>query len=225
MPRCSRPARHLERTVADQAGTEQRRRLGVRMVALERKAVLRVRHRVIGIAAIDVVAGEPGRIAQVLSLHAAIAAAPAGMSEPGHADPVSGRERRHLRPDRNDLADDLVTGHDRQTGLGEVTVDDVQVGSAHAAGRYPDQHLPLIRHRHVALLQTEGRAGPVKNHRLHGPHHSLLGAQATHPAARHLDLDQAIAALGMSNPAVSVIVPETRIVRRLPREERGRCER
>src|SRR5690606_10360909 len=81
-------ARHAQRAIADQPGAKKRRRLVVRVVAVDRKAVAGVGDRVLGIAAVDLVAGEARRVAQVLLAGGAVAAAPAGVAEPGDADPL-----------------------------------------------------------------------------------------------------------------------------------------
>ncbi len=62
-------------------------------------------------------------------------------------------------------ADDLVPRNDRELGLCQVAVDDVQVGAAHAAGGDPDQDLPGPRHGHLALDERERRMGRGEHHR------------------------------------------------------------
>ena len=71
----------------------------------------------------------------------AVGTGAAGMAEPGNADAPSGPERRHAVAGPVDDADDLVTGHDRQTRIRQLAVDDVQVGPADAAGLDADQDL------------------------------------------------------------------------------------
>ena len=82
------------------------------------------------------------------------AAEPAGLGglvEPRHADAVAGHERRRARlaagrvpgagPERRDLADDLMTGDDRRAVRRQLALEDVQVGTADAAGADTEQHL------------------------------------------------------------------------------------
>ena len=139
-------ARHAQAAVADQPGAQQRRRLGVAVAAGERKAVAGVGDRVLGVAAVDLVAGEAGVRAQVLLARPAVAASAAGPAEPGHADPLArAREPRRPRPRADDVADDLVAGNDRQLRLRQLAVDDVQVGAADGARGDLDQHLPGAR--------------------------------------------------------------------------------
>ena len=63
--------------VAYEAGAEERRRLGVRVALRDREAEALVGDGELGVAAVDVVAGEARVVAQVLAAGAAVAAAPA----------------------------------------------------------------------------------------------------------------------------------------------------
>ena len=56
----------LQRAVADQPGAEQRRRLGVAIAVRQLEGVARVGDRVVGIAAVDLVAGEARVVAEIL---------------------------------------------------------------------------------------------------------------------------------------------------------------
>ena len=92
-------ADQAQRPVADQPGAEQRRRLHVRVALGDREAEALVGDRQLGVAAVDVVAGEAGAVAEVLAAAAAVAALAAGPAEPGDADPVADREAlRALAP-------------------------------------------------------------------------------------------------------------------------------
>ena len=55
------------------------------------------------------------------------------------------------------LADDLVAENERQLRVGELAVDDVQVGAADAAGAHAEQHLARARAR--AAGARAGRSG------------------------------------------------------------------
>src|SRR5580658_6365453 len=94
-----------------------------------------------GVAAVARKAGKERRVAQVLAPAPAIGAMPAGMAEPGHADARAGRERdpfaRSLDP-----AYDLMPRNDRQLGVGQLAVDDMQIGAADAAGLDAQPNLP-----------------------------------------------------------------------------------
>ena len=66
------------------------------------------------------------------------------------------------------VTDDLVPGHERQLGLGQLAIDDVEVGAAHAAGRDCDEDLARARLGIGQLGLAERRARRVEDHRAHG---------------------------------------------------------
>src|SRR5262249_59204080 len=78
-----RIARHAQRPVADQAGAEQRRRLRIRIARWKGEAVPLVCERELRVAAVDLVAGEPRPVAEVLPARAAPGAFSASPSQPG----------------------------------------------------------------------------------------------------------------------------------------------
>ncbi len=108
---------------------------------VEREAVARVGHGVFGVAALDLVAGEARRVAQVLALTRAEAAMAAGPPQPGYADALARDEVGDACSAADHPADDLVTGDHRQHRIGQLAVDEVEVGAAHAAGFHPQQDL------------------------------------------------------------------------------------
>src|SRR5205085_492588 len=80
-------ARQPQRAVADQPGAEQRRRLLVGIALGDREAEALGGDGVLRVAAVEVVAGEPGRVAEVLAAAAAVAARPVRPAEPRDAEP------------------------------------------------------------------------------------------------------------------------------------------
>ena len=114
---------------------------GVGVARREGEGVALVGHGVFGVAAVEGIAGELRRVAEVLPAPAAVAAPAAGVAQPGHADAVADPEFFDPRAHRGHGADDLVADDQGQFGLGEFAVDDVQVGAADAAGVDPDEHL------------------------------------------------------------------------------------
>ena len=155
-----RLAGELERAVADQPGAEQRRRLRVAIGWRQLEAVARVGDGVLGIAAVDLVAGEARVVAEILLAAAAIEARAVGRAEPRHADAVADGEALDARAERRDLADDLVAENERQLGMRQLAVDDVQIGAAHAAGRDLDEDLVRPGHGHRKLGKPAA-AGPA----------------------------------------------------------------
>ena len=160
-------ARQAQRPEADQAGAEQRRRLEIRVAVGNREAEALVGDRVLRVAAVERVAGEARVVAEVLAPRPAVAARAAGPAQPRHADPLARREARRRPGRRRDRADDLVAQHQRQLRLGQLAVDDVQVGAADAAGAHLERDLPGpgLRLGELGFLQRQADAGEE-----HGAH-------------------------------------------------------
>jgi hypothetical protein len=79
----------------------------------------------------------------------------AGVTEPGNADALIDCERARALADRIDAADDFVARHERQLGLRQVAVDDVQIGPADGAGLDAQPYFALCRHGHRPLLKPK----------------------------------------------------------------------
>ena len=84
-----RVAGGAERPVPDQAGTEQRRGVDIGDAGRERETESLIRHRVLGVAAIHLVAGEAGPVAEVLPSRPAVHTCSAGPGQPGDAHAVA----------------------------------------------------------------------------------------------------------------------------------------
>jgi hypothetical protein len=160
--------------VADQPGAEQRRRLQIAVALGQGEAVVRLRLGIFGIAAIGLVAGEGRCVAKVLAAGAAIGTNPASASEPGDADALAGREAGDAVPQLLDRTDDFVSRHDRQLRVGQLAVDDVQVGAADAAGAHLHDDLAGSGSRPGHFDQSQRLAGPLQ---AHGSHRRLLSAR------------------------------------------------
>ena len=115
----ARVADELPRTVADQTGAHQRRRLRVGILRRNGKRVGGICGGELRIAAVERIAGEAGRIAQVLAAAPAELAAAAGGAEPGNADAVADLEAVDARADGDDASDDFMPGNDVWFGIGE----------------------------------------------------------------------------------------------------------
>ena len=147
-----------QRAEADDPGAQQRgRRLVVEGVGQPVGEGL-VDHGQLGVAAVVVPAGEARLEAEVLVAAEAEAARAVGAAQPGDADPLAHREPLGAGPAPVDPAHDLVAGHDVAAMGGQVALDHVQVGPAHAAGADPDPDLarsglgigPLAEHQRRA---------------------------------------------------------------------------
>src|SRR5215216_551395 len=125
------------------------------------------------IAAVARVAGEQRGIAQVFAPAPAIRAHLAGVAEPRHANALPAREPTDAVANDGDAANDLVAGDDRQLGVRQLAVDDMQVGAADAARRNLDHNLAGGRRRHRPLPHHERAAGPLEDHCAHHGHEGL----------------------------------------------------
>ncbi len=81
--------------VADEAGTHQRCRLGIRIALRYGQAIACIGHDVVGIAACALVTCELGLIAEILPARPALLASAACIAEPGHTDAITGGEIAH----------------------------------------------------------------------------------------------------------------------------------
>src|SRR5690606_23917313 len=147
-----------QRAVADQARAKQRRRGHGIVLRRNRHAEGFVRNGVLRIAARQLVAGEARVRAQILAPGATVTAVPARAAEPRDADSVAGPKARGAVADGFDAADDLVTRHERQRGLRQLAVDDMQIRAADGARLDAQQHLARARRRHWQRAQLEAGA-------------------------------------------------------------------
>src|SRR5262249_3022788 len=90
-----------------------------------------------------VVAGEAGRVAQVLLIPTAVRAHATRGIEPGSTDPVAQLEPLGLRPAAFHPTDHLVPRHDVYPSRRQLALHDVQVGAADATDLHADQDLAL----------------------------------------------------------------------------------
>src|SRR5574342_840494 len=100
--------------MAYQSRTQQRGGLGGRVALGQGKTIAAVRAREVGIAAVDLVAGEARAVAQVLESAATVAAGAASPAEPGDADARAGEKPLHACPRLDHFADDFVPGNERR---------------------------------------------------------------------------------------------------------------
>ena len=103
-------AAQTQRAIPDDPGAEQRRRLLVVEAVRQPVGVRLVDQTGVGVAAVDVPAGERRGQAEVLLAAAAESAAAVGAAEPGDPDPVADGEPFGAGAERVDHADHLVPG-------------------------------------------------------------------------------------------------------------------
>ena len=84
-------------------------------------------------------------IAKIFAVLHAIGADAAGVTEPGNADAFTHRQGFDANTDRIDPTDYLVARDDRQMGIWQFAVDDMQVGATNAASQDLDANLARSR--------------------------------------------------------------------------------
>src|SRR6266540_2581232 len=154
--------------VADEAGAEERRGLGIGIAVRDREGVPRVHHGCLREASVEVVPGEARPLAQILAPRAAGAADAARPAEPRDADAVAGREPTGARAECLDPPHHLVPEDERQLGMWQLAVDDVEVGAADAARGDLDPELPRSRDGEGKVRLGERRPQGGEDHRAHG---------------------------------------------------------
>ena len=92
-----------------------------------------------GVAAVDGVAGEGGRVAEVLATPEAVPAGSVRAADPGDAH--AGAEWKCRRVSICDFPDDLVTGYQWLLPRRQFTFDNMQVGPASATSPDPYQNV------------------------------------------------------------------------------------
>jgi hypothetical protein len=153
-------------SVSNEAGAEKRRGMGVVVPFGDRKAVAGIGDAILRVAAIDIVAGKPGSVAEILSAGRAIDANPARPSKPGNTHPVAGTEWRVV-PRLLDDTDDLVSEYQRQLRTSELAVNDVEVRSANRARQDANKHLSRRRSWPRYFDFPQFRPRPLQYHREH----------------------------------------------------------
>ena len=107
-------------------------------------------------------------VAEIFVAAPAIAAGAVGEAQPRDTDPHPNADALNLRAHGFDAADDLVAKHERQLGMAQLPIDDVQIGAADPAGHDLEQHLTWPRLGHGQLGGLERRARRLEHHGLHG---------------------------------------------------------
>ena len=97
----------------------------------------------------------------------AVAAASAAVPQPRNTDAIANPESFDAGAEGAHGSDDLMPGDNRQFGFGQFTIDDVQIGAAHATGRYRDLQLARAGHGVGLLHEFQRCPGLFENHCLH----------------------------------------------------------
>jgi hypothetical protein len=81
------------------------------------------------------------------------------VAEPRDADALTHTEPLDTHPDRIDPTDDFVAGRDRHLRVGQLTIDDVQIRAAYAAGGHLHAYLtwPRLSIRELGPFQSRSK--------------------------------------------------------------------
>jgi hypothetical protein len=90
------------------------------------------------------------------------------MSDPGHADPVAYAKGIHLCAGLDNAPHDFMAGDDRQLGIRQFPVHDVEIGPADATGAYFNQDLIRARFGYGQFSVNKRSAGFLQHHGMHG---------------------------------------------------------
>jgi hypothetical protein len=157
-----------ERAIADQPCAEERSRFHIRVELGNGEAVPLVGDRLLGEATVDLVPGKTRAIAEVLSSGPAEATGAVGPSEPRDSDTLPDRKARRTFTELADPTHDLMAEDERELGIAQLAVDDVQIGSADRACSDIQKHLFMLRSRARQLGRSQRATGSAEAHRPHG---------------------------------------------------------
>jgi len=133
---------------------------------------MRRHHCIFGIAAVDLIAGEPRLQTQIFPPAPAEFARTAGPLQPGDPDTIALPDIDHPGSRLRHRPDDLMARHQRTFHIGQLSLDDMQVGAADRADMHLHEYLAVPRtgQGKVAKLQRIVRhiSGMVEEHDLHG---------------------------------------------------------
>lgn len=80
------------------------------------------------ITAVERIAGDAGIVAQVLARAQTIAAVPARVPDPWHADAIADRKARNAGAERRDGTNDFMPGNHRLFRMRQFVIDQMQIG-------------------------------------------------------------------------------------------------
>ena len=94
------------------------------------------------VSTIDLIAGKPGALAQVLAPVRTKFADAARLLQPGDSDSLADRPLSHAGANLAYDPDGLVAGNERKRGIGQLAFDDVKIRPADPADSEANQDLP-----------------------------------------------------------------------------------
>src|SRR5262249_11405661 len=133
----------------------------------EREGIAGIRDGMGGETAVTGVAGKERTVAEVLHPVTAKPAFAASVSEPRNSNAIANPVCRRTGACKVDAADNLMTGDDGISDIRQFAIDNMEVGSADAAGADRNADLSVAGCRVGSLLPLQRRPGSRQHHRSH----------------------------------------------------------
>jgi hypothetical protein len=118
-------------------------------------------------AAVARVAGKARTVTEIFLAASAIGTFAAGVAQPGNADPLANFQGCDPSTECIHPTDHLMAGHDRIGDVRQFSIDDMQIGPAHAAGGDIDAHIAGPGDRIFPRLKPKRRTGRRQDHGVH----------------------------------------------------------
>jgi hypothetical protein len=138
-------SRHPKTAETDDACAEEWRRVKIIESCRQWNNEIATRASEIGVAAVNGVAGESGRVTEILVTLEAIPAGSVRAADPGHAH--ASAEWKCRRGSACNLTDNLVTGYQWLAPGGQFALDNMQIGPANTTSPDPDQNVTARQFR------------------------------------------------------------------------------
>jgi hypothetical protein len=127
--------------------------------------------RILRISAIDLIAGKPGALAQVLAPARAKLADATRVLQPGNPDSLTDCPLTHVCADLAHDPDGLVTGNERERRSSQLTFNDVKIRPTDPADGDANQDFSGTRLWYWKLAKLQRQSSHIRrarqNHRLH----------------------------------------------------------
>ena len=170
--RCAGPyLRALDRSVADDAGAEERRYLLICNRPRQRVCKILAHRRPLRVAAVSIPSGEAGIGAEIFPISPAVRTYTTGLAQPGDSDPCTGAEAPATLAEFHHFTNDFMAWNNPLMTGRQIALRHVQIGAAYPADSNPHQQLARLRPRPFDFdrLQRIGFNRRGRSHR-HRPH-------------------------------------------------------
>ena len=156
-----------KRAIPNQPGTEERS--GGDIIKRLGKAVAKISicEGEFSIAAIQRVACEASVLAEIFTIRSAISALAAGRSQPRNSDAIAKLELLNSLAKPLNPTDDFMAGNQGKLCIGQLAIDNMQIGSADSTRSDTHEHFAWTRisYRHRTSDQRPARS--LQDHRVH----------------------------------------------------------